>query len=261
MISNGLLEEIIDISLKGNYINKTIIMKVFDEVFINLDNCTKEIFNDLQFGSIERNTATTGICYIELGIIKLDLINSYIYENKNKYTSMLVKNLNIIIGLLHEIEHLKEPSKMLKGNFESKLLKCSMESNDELYEELYNYIPAEKIANANSCELMLKNISKYPQFEYKYFDEFKYINNKYIRNLKLGYCYDEFLEQYNIPLFYYLLNTNQIDVLLELGTWKSKSLSKSINFSSSELKLKYGLPITNSDIEQINRRKILRYRY
>lgn len=261
MISNKLIEEIIDISLKGKYINKTMIMKVFDEVFINLDNCTKEVFNDLQFGSIERYTPTTGICYTELGIIKLDLINSYIYENKKKYTSMLMKNINIIIGLLHEIEHLKEPSKILKNNFESKLLKCSMETNSELYEELYNFIPAEKIAYANSCEIMLKNISKYPYFETKHFDEYKYINNKYIKYLKLGYCYDEFLEEYNIPLFYYLIKSNQINTLLELGKWKSKSSSKSINSLSSETKLKYGLPITSIDIEYINKKRILRYRY
>lgn len=261
MISNELLEEIIEISLKGKYVNKTIIMKVFDEVFKSLDNSTKQLFNDLQFGSIERQTSTTGICYIELGIIKLDLINSYIYENKNKYTSILIKNLNIIIALLHEIEHLKEPIKILKDNFESKLLKYSMESNNEFYEELYDYIPAEKIAYANSHKTMLENISKYPRFKKKFFDEYKYINNKYIKNLKLGYSYDEYLEEYNVPLFYYLERTNQLDVLCELGEWKSSSSPKILNFILPETKLKYGLPITRIDMEDINSKKILRNRY
>ena len=236
MISNELLDEIIDISSKGKYIDKKILQRVFEEIFVDVDDYTKKNFNKLEFVNIDRKTETLGICYADEGIIQIDLIENYIYENRQKNINMFIKNLKIINKLFHELEHLKQPYKITKNNFESELLKSSIIYDEKLYDDLYNCIPSEKIAFANSWKLLLNNLLNYPSFDSKYFDEYKFVNNEYIRNLKLGYIFDEFYEEYNVPLFTYLKKTEQLDVLKKVGSWRTASSSKKINNISIEKK-------------------------
>lgn len=103
MISNELLEEIIDISLKGKYIDRKILQKVFDEVFVSLDDYTKRNFNRFEITEIFSLNNTVAACNPEEGIILFDIYESYYVENQNKYLSVLSRNLNIIINLLHEM--------------------------------------------------------------------------------------------------------------------------------------------------------------
>lgn len=257
MISNELLEEIIDISLRGQYINKKIIQKVFNEIFLNLDEYTTSNFNCLEFGNIDRKTNTFGTYYPEERVIKLDLIESYVYENKNKKLNMLIKNLRIINHLFHEVEHLKQSSKIIKNDLEAKLIMCSKDIDEVLYNDLYDCVPIEKLAFANSWKLVLENILKYPEFKNQYFETYKYINNEYIKNLKMGYYYDEYLDKYDVPLIRFLCMTKQLELLQELGSWNIAGSNKTINNIPVEVKLKYGLPITRNDIDEINKKKII----
>ena len=188
MISDELLEEVINISSKEKYIDKKILQRVFDEVFVDLDDYTKSKFNGLEFAPIFDEVDTLAICNPEEGTIQFDLFECYKEENKNKNLNMLKRNLNIINNLLHEIEHLKQPYKLTKNNFESKILKCSIMTNNSSYDNLYNFIPAEKIASANSWKVLLKNLLCYPEFKEKFFDEYKFIILKWdifiMKNLK-----------------------------------------------------------------------------
>ena len=256
MISNELLEEIIDISLKGKYINRTIVIKAFNEIFQTLDIYTQNNFEELIFGKINRKRNIQACCAPDSKNIAVDLLQLYYELNKHKNFSMLMRNLSIITTLFHEVEHLKEPYKISKNNFESKLLKCSEMYDEELQDRVYDYIPCEKIAFANSHKIMLNNIKNYPDFKNKYFDEYRRINNNYILNLKRGYCFFEDVEQYNVPLYCFLKETNQTKFLSELCHLKLAS-DNNINKISIDKKLKYGLPITKEDIDEINKKKIL----
>lgn len=252
MISNELLEEIISISLKGKYIDKNILQRVFDEIFVSLDEYTKRNFNSFELTEIFSLNNTVAACNPEDGIIKFDIYESYYVESENKHLSMLSRNLNIINNLLHEIEHLKEPYKITKNDFESKILKTSIEASNDKYKDLYDYIPAEKIASANSWKTLLQNILYYPNFKQKFFDEYKFINNQYIKNLKLGYYFYESYEVYNLPLFYYLDKVGQNEILTEVQEFCLDNIDR-ININD---KLKYGLPITKQDMRIVNKQKI-----
>lgn len=252
MISNELLEEIIDISLKGKYIDKKILQKVFDEVFVSLDDYTKRNFNRFEITEIFSLNNTVAACNPEEGIILFDIYESYYVENQNKYLSVLSRNLNIIINLLHEMEHLKELYKMTKQNFESKILKSSIDCAHKNYKKLYEFIPAEKIASANSWENLFYNIKLYPNFKENFYDEYKFVNNEYIKNLKLGYYFSESFETYNKPLFHYLSKIGQKEVL----EYAEKYYIENQDILVLNDKLKYGLPITKNDMRMINKQKI-----
>lgn len=257
MISNELLEEIIFVSLKGNFIDKDILKKVFDENYKILDKKTQENFNGLFFAEIKDNEFR-GTCIPQQGIIVIDLLK--IYEECNKKEILMLKNnLCIVTTLLHELEHLKEPYKISKNNFESKLLKYSNIENQKLYNNFYNCIPCEKIAYSNFCKILLENIKKYPKFKEEYFDEYAFANNNYIKTTKLGYYYIESEERYNIPLFEFLRGTNQFHKLSELFVVKQSSENSKTSISRLDVntKMKYGLPVTKKDIEEINKQKIL----
>lgn len=252
MISNELLEEIISISLNGKFINKKILQKVFDEVFLGLDEYTKQNFNRFEITEIFSLNNTVAACNPKEGIIKFDIYESYYVESENKHLSMLSRNLNIINNLLHEMEHLKEPYKITKNNFEAKILKNSIEVSHNKYKDLYDYIPAEKIASADSWKKLLQNILYYPNFKQSFFEEYKFINNQYIKNLKLGYYFYESYEVYNIPLFYYLDKIGQNKILNEVQDFWLNNID-TINTND---KLKYGLPITKQDMRIVNKQII-----
>ena len=252
MISNELLEEIISISLKGRFINKEILQRIFDELFVSLDDYTKQNFNRLELTEIFSLDHIIAICNPNEGIIIFDLYENYYVENKNKNKSMLCRNLNIIVNLLHEIEHLKQPYKIKIQSFESKLLKSSIAYFHKEYKRLYEYVPAEKIASANSWENLFYNVKLYPNFKENFYDEYKFVNNEYIKNLKLGYYFSESFETYNKPLFHYLSKIGQKEVL----EYAEKYYIENQDILVLNDKLKYGLPITKNDMRMINKQKI-----
>lgn len=221
-------------------------------VFASLDDYTKQNFNRFEITEIFSLNNTVAACNSEEGIILFDIYESYYVENQNKYLSVLSRNLNIIINLLHEMEHLKEPYKITKRNFEAKILESSIDCADKNYNKLYEFIPAEKIASANSWKNLFYNVKLYPNFKEKFYDEYKFVNNEYIKNLKLGYYFNESFETYNQPLFHYLSKIGQKEVL----EYAEKYYIENQDIIISNDKLKYGLPITKYDMKMVNKQKI-----
>lgn len=255
MINNELLEEIIYISNKEKFIKEDLIIKIFIDLYKQLDPYTQNLFKELCFGEIDRKTETRGICYQEEGIIKLDLEQIFKEQNEYRYRSMLSKNLFILSILIHELQHLKELYKMTIDNFEGKVLKSSNDvEDDDLLDKLYECDPSEKIAFANSWNYILNSLNLYPNFKEDHFKEFAFVNNKYIDNLKIGYNYIKDKGHYNIPLINFLKKTNNVKLIKEVNTLKFIiDIKKNM---SLEDKLKYGLNVSLNEIKNLNKQKI-----
>ena len=263
MISNELLDEIIYISKKGILLDQNILKKVFYELHDNLGNFSKQFLNEIKFEKIDEDEKTRAIFVPDEKLIIIDLIAMYKEEKElslKQKTSFLTQNLNIIIDLIHEFEHAKEFSKILKGDFEGKLLKYSrIYDNQNLYMGIYSIIPSEKIAHVNSYEILTQILLNYPNFVVSYFEEYKYLYNNYLQMPKMGYYYDEFKQEYNIPLLDYLAETGQKDVLRELFTVRKVDDNKETKISKLDVitRMKYGLPIKKEHIKELNKQKIL----
>lgn len=255
MISNELLEEVINVSKKDKFISRELIIKIIMYTILNLDKITQKKFNGFWFTD-ELNAL--GMCYTREGYVALNLNECYGYAASLKDTTMLQKNLELICDILHEFEHLKEMYKISKNDFQGKLLKVADLANnyDDAENHYYAYIsnPSEKIASAMPFKNMLENIKNYTDFQKHLFDGYKYISNRYFEELVLGYKKIA-PGKYNIPLIVFFKHINKLEYLKDESF--KKSLKSELKNGSIDLEKKfmYGLKVTQDEVKQLAKRK------
>lgn len=256
MISNELLEEVIDISKKDKLIDKIFILKLVKEIISNTDEITQNKFNYFGFCN---NKDFLGKTNPNTGVILLSLGECYKAVNIEKIP-MLEKNINIINTILHEVEHLKEYSKEQKNGIEGKLIYISNFSNSyadsKTNLDRYYLNPSEKIAHAQSWKELLKIVKQYPNFITEHQTTYYYINNMYIGDLKQGYKKSK-SGKYNTPLFDFLISINRSSLGSEIFKLVPVSENKISNNISLEKKFMYGLKITNEDMKNLNSKKLI----
>ena len=281
MINQELLDEIIYVSLKNEFISKELIEKIVIDIVNNYDEITKKHFKSLSFEKEDWDFAIAS-CYSD-GRITADydeIINWF-----SKYDiSYLQKNLDLIQCLMHEIGHLKHKSQRLSKGFEAELIKRSgadyvenvyldralIKTNNfnfsrrfankkfrKFYENNYFVIPTERLAEIGSRKELLQSLDSYPGFSDNFFIEYRQSNNAYIRALKSGYRRLE-NGRYSIPLIEYFINLKSTIELQKLGfDIYGKKIPEEVKNYDSEVKMLYGLPIKPKDVIEINRMKIL----
>lgn len=284
MISNELLEEVISVSKNKKFISKGLLLRIVVNVIENSNDVTKSKFQDFRCGELGWDFAVAAGDK-ENGIVYLNY-DKALHLEKNKHVfSYLKSNLNIIQIILHEIEHLNELYKIEKNNFESKFIiksvsdliseKCFeigknlFDNRDEaiyyrnmryrmFYEKYWDIIPTEKIAELDSYEKLIRSLDKYPNFYNNHPKIYEYFVEEYINSLKLGYNSKEEIEKYNIPLIDYLSALKTINCRLYLEDFgvslKTKTSSGNIPL---EKRMRYGLPVTKQEIEELDINKIL----
>lgn len=284
MISNELLEEVINISQKKRYISKGLLLRIALNVIENLDSKTKSRLQEIKFVDSDWEFALAS-CDRKRGIIEVDYTRLLQQEKNLNPLSYLKANLSIIQYLLHEIEHLNEHFKSKQNDLQAKIINiCSGEfihksfqnkvkdwpyhkrieyANKkfrEFCEDNWAIIPIEKIAEADSINNILNSIKAYPNFTYQHSETYFSILIKYIKSLKLGYEFNEQTGSYNIPLIDYLSALNSKIDLKDIGLVlkpSSNNSNKLISELSIEERMKLGLPITSKDIKELNKQKIM----
>lgn len=280
MISQELLDEIIYVSMKNEFISKELIKKIVIDIVNNSDEITKNHFKGLEFIKENWDFAVAG-CYND-GRITADY-DALIEDYDNPEKSFLQNNLAIIQCLMHEIGHLKHKSHKTLGTFESKLLKYSgtsyisglyfnrafVKTNDmklsrrialkktkKFYENNIAIIPTERIAEIGSRKELLDSVKAYPNFISMYFDEYRSVNNAYVTALKDGYKKLE-SGMYNVPIIEYFARLGRLCDLEKLGfdLDKRKLPEETFNFNS-ETKMLFGFPIKPIDVIEVNKLKI-----
>ena len=289
MISVQLLEEIIFISEKEKYLDKKIIERIFHDIIDKVDSDTKKRFNGIYFCNTNWNGNIVCTCDPILGNIKIDyekLISQY---KHCKYLTVLMSNLDMITDFLHEIEHLKEESKMKLLNIESLLIsyssfemfeslaldklkllknilsnsrleKMSEKAQEKIYLKIYDKIPSERLATINSHKILFESICKYEGFSKKYEETFNYINEIYVSKYYMGYNKIYKNNCFNIPIIDYLKFIKHPELLeifdfyCEDSNIFLKKCSKEFNV---EEKMLYGLPITLEETEEMDKKLIL----
>lgn len=271
MISGELMDEIIYISLKNQFISKEFIEKIVLDIIFKCDKKTQNLFGGLYFKDV-----------------KWDCMIAVVDENNNinaNYDKMielanidtktyLEKNLNIMCYLLHEIEHLKEDFKKENNTFESEIIKYGCNEYisyklgtvvlekvkdrekaekiiDRRYqkfnEEKWELIPCERIAEVIARKNILESLVSYPGYDKQFFKEYKNLTNFYIDALKMEYINRKYsIASSPIYRFY-----NSLDGLKRL-----KYIMSITPELSTEEKMMYGFPITPRDMIEINKKKI-----
>lgn len=272
MISQELIDEIIYISLKKQYIDKELIERIVLDVIDNCDKYTQNLFNGLYFEKTSSNITIAELD--ENNRIVGDYEEMIRYGDLNEFQSYLERNLKIIGYFLHEIEHLKEDSKKRKVSFESNVI--TLGSCEYIYEKIsriatkkyYNYkeietiidkkydrfydkkwalVPAERIAEAKSRLYILRSLIQYPGYDKVFFEEYKNLTKYYINSLKMQYEKRNYNPN-NSPLFRFYKSLEADDELNYIIYTAPKL--------SAEEKMMYGFPITPKDVIEINKLKI-----
>lgn len=281
MLSTELIDEVIDVSLKKQFISKEFIEKIIFEVINNSDKITKKLFNKVTF---EEDDWDIAFATANLATGKINIKYEYIidYYTKCDNISFFKINLIIIQILLHEITHLKEKGKILLGNYESKIIKygrgeyfgsvyfyrafnktCNTSFANRycekkyklFYEQNYKLIPTERIADAVAYREILDSLKCYPNFLDLYFNEYKAIEHLYFKVLKRGY---ERLNsgKYSVPIIDYFKAIRRVDDLEKIGfNLETKTIPNEIKDFDLETKMMYGFPITHKEIIEFNKIK------
>lgn len=284
MINNNLLEEIINISTKDNFVSQDLLRRITFDVVSTLDNSAKSKFNDLNFTDIDFKFAV-GRCIKEEGIIEVDY-NKLItkYKRFSNYPKLQL-NLLIIQYILHELEHINEFYKITKNDFESKLISISLydfiinlfdnlafskisdeekalDYADQLYleysEKNWKIQPNEKIAEADSYKRILCSLDEYADFNTKCLETYNFILDKYYDSLKTGYKYNAEKKKYNVPLLDYLLVLKSIGCEFALKEKENKTKANTNRFLVED-RMKFGFKVSKEEIENLGKQKILKY--
>lgn len=272
MINQELMDEIIYISLKSQYINKELIERIVLDIIDDCDKLTQNLFGGIYFGKTS----------LDFFIAEADENNRIIanYEEMIKqgeiasHQSYLERNLKIIAYLLHEIEHLKEDSKLRKNTFESDIIRLgnleyifeqifkkisekvdnykkteilTLKKYEKFYENQWAFIPIERIAESKARETILNSLINYDGFVENFFSEYKNLTKYYIDSLKMGYELGEY-SKCKSPIFQFFESLECI-----------KDLDYIMNIApklTSQNKMMYGLPIKPIDVIEINKMKI-----
>ena len=284
MLSNELIEEVIYVSSKGEFVSKELLLKIAFNIIESLDDITKSKFNEIKFVDLKGDFGLAN-CSRTYGIIEVDyeaLINQ---ERQNIFYSYLKSNIDIIQYFFHEIEHLNEFYKEQNYNLEARLVGISsgIFISDVIYNLAYKYnineeeqdnfidnkfnkfqeryweiLPTEKIAEVDSYKNLLDSFKKYPDFSVKYPKLYYYLVDKYIDSYRLGYKYNARNKKLNIPLINYLNALKTLECNIELKDLGIVLKEKNIDNNLSSLdKFKYGLPITVENARALNKEKVL----
>lgn len=260
MISKYLFEKVLELSKKGELLDKSMIRRLVRDVISHTDFITRKKFKYTYFRNIDDFCAQTKI---DEGKICVSIKTCYNEVNEFKGISTLEKNLHIIAIILHEVEHLLEPTKTRKNGFDGKIIRISdtqenyFTKDGDVNFDTYYSDPSEKIAFANSYKKLLEYLDKYPNFKEQYFEEYKNINNEYVERLFYGYDKKENGE-YNTALITFMVNINKISSLKELKfKLVKKGESKNFKKFDIETRLMYGLPVTTEEVEKFEKNKIL----
>ena len=136
MISQELMDEIIYVSLKNQIISKELIEKIVIDIINNCDVVTQNLFNGLYFEKIDWEFAIAALEPNSRIVADYDEILSLCEDST--HMTFLEKNLYILHYIFHEIEHLKEDSKIMKNDYESIILKYG--SGKYIYNRYYNSV-------------------------------------------------------------------------------------------------------------------------
>lgn len=284
MISNEILEEIIEISKKGQYLSKGFIHRLYINLLEQCDPITKSKFQDFYFvenifGGLENGAAC----------MKIEGITKYCYHavildvSETKHLPFLQANLYMVLYLVHELEHLKEHYKITKNNFESRLIQNSdgmfikkliedkylpiflinrvrpifiekylEKKYQKFYLPVWNIFPDEKIAEVDAFKIIYDSLNNYPNFKEIYNEDYKFILKEYYKALLSGYKRYKYSKEFTVPLKKYLEEIKKIDKYGILDPALEKELQNFNEYSSYE-KMKYGLPITIEDIQEVKK--------
>lgn len=260
MISEHLFEKVLDISKKGQYIDKQMIRSLVRDIVSKTDFRTRRRFKYTYFRNIDNFCGKTEI---EEGKICFSINTCYEEVDEFENISVLEKNLHIIAIIIHEIEHLQEPTKTRKNGFDGKIIRISntqenyFNKDGDVNINTYYSDPSEKIAFANSYKKLLEYLEKYPNFKEEYYEEYRNINNEYVERLFYGYEKKE-NGKYNTPLIDFVVNINKISSFKELKfKLVKKGEAKNYKKFDIETRLMYGLPVTTEEAENFEKSKIL----
>lgn len=284
MLSNELIEEVIYVSSKGNFVNKDLLLKIGLNIIDDLEEVTKSKFNEIKFVDLNGEFGLAN-CSRTLGVIEVDYNALISQEKQNKFYSYLKSNIDIIQYFFHEIEHLNEFYKEQKFDLEAKLIGISSgifigdviynlsckyniseeEKNnfidnkfDKFQETYWNILPIEKIAEVDSYKNLLESFKKYPNFITKYPKLYYYLVDNYIDSYKIGYKYNDKKKNLNIPLIDYLNSLKTLECNIELKDLGIVLKTGVVENKLSSLdKFKYGLPITLENAKDLNKQKVL----
>lgn len=261
MIRKQLFQRVLDISKNGELLDKQMILKLVRDILSNTDSLTRRKYKYTYFGNFDGFCAKTDI---ENYKICFSIKTCYEEVNEYKNASVLEKNLHIIAIIFHEIEHLQEPVKIRKNEFEGKLISVAdshenyFDKNGNTNFDTYYCDPSEKIAFANSYKKLLEYLSKYPNFKKEYENEYININNEYIE--RLLYAYEKSDNgKYNIPLIDFILAIKKTSNLRKINfKLVKKGECKNISKIDTEKRFMYGLPVTMENVEELEKKIILR---
>ena len=289
MIDGHWLEQIIYCSGKDEFITKELIKKIIENIINSLDNDTKEKFNGVIFANINWNCNAVCSCRINTGDIVVNYERFIKLLKQEKKLNFLQRNLEILINLLHEIEHLKEINKSKNLTFESFLhsysnidifdalasekltlfenvlspnsyQKALLKLSKKLYLQVYDKIPSERIATINSHKLVFESLNNYEDFNEKYRITFNYINQKYLEQYYMGYNTKK-SEYLNIPLVDYFKFIGMLDLLNNLDFY-DENIKKFRTLSSKEFTLEqrmlYGLPVSLQETKELEQKILLK---
>lgn len=271
MISNELLEKVIYISNQEKLINENLIEEVALYIINQADSGTQNNFNGIDF-SYRLKGQQLAYFDNETKVIGFDLQKIYLYLS-NFLSSKLYSNLSILQILLHELEHVKEKSKLLENSLESKLInyssleniykECALKFHFDLenkndikkflikvnkyYLSIWETIPNERLAEINSSKNLLYSIYNYPKFKTEYSDAFDFFNEYYQKSCYMGYS----LKNMRSPIFTYI---SKIKKALKEEN-KYLEVLNYINYAKKgdytlEEKLMYGLPVFKQKIKE-----------
>lgn len=271
MIDNELIENIISVSNKSQFIDKKLLYKIIINEIYNGDQITKNLFNDVEFCSIDWDFALA-CCIKETGIIKIDydaIIDRYMNINILKKSHILYFNLTIVQLALHEIEHLRECYKLSSSSLESSLIhigccetiykkheldlkelynkdpKIALNNYRNFFETYWNVIPSEKIAEADSCRTILNSINNFPDFSTKYLEIYKMLLKRYKQILLMGYSYNSEKNILEFPLKSYL-KAMDFENLMHFINLKIEN-----EYILLEDKFKYGIQVLDNEVRDL----------
>lgn len=271
MINQELMDEIIYISLKKQFISKDLIEKIVLDVISNCDEITQNIFGGLYFKEVNWD------CMIAITDENNNIIANYdkMIELADIDTrSYLERNLKIMCYLLHEIEHLKEDFKRDNNTFESKIVKYGCDEYisyklgvpvlqkvkdeekaekiiDRRYEKFneknWALIPCERIAEVAARKNIVKSLVNYPGYDKIFFDEYKNLTKFYIVALKMGYSNRDY-NVHSAPIYRFFKSLHSYETFRYIMHISPKLALKE--------KMMYGFPITPKDMVEVNKMKI-----
>lgn len=288
MLSEQLLDEIIFESKKGKFISIDLIERIVYDIIGNVDEESKNRFSRIIINNTHNNKNYLCLYYPYDGTILVyykKIISKFINDNTH---SILYFNLEIVRYLLHEIEHLMEPSRikneksiestllyLSKGIFMDKLAMDKLEILKKLqfnnlyevlvlilskkyYEKIYDSIPAERLADIHSSKKLLESVKKYYNFDKSYPKEYYEIKLNNFNMYLIGYSFSSKSDiSENTPFIDYI-NFIKCQQYFKKFDFYSNDEIKFLNLCKEkfnvEQRMRLGLPIIYNEPDKLYKR-------